>query len=107
VFSSLTETQGLVLLEAMAQGVPVVAIPRMGTIDILGPGKGCRHAPLDRRGFAQVVRDVLADRGALRALGLEAREYARSWASINMARRLAALYASLASPSGGQATRLT
>jgi 1,2-diacylglycerol 3-alpha-glucosyltransferase len=105
VFSSLTETQGLVLLEAMAQGVPVVAIPRMGTIDILGPGKGCRHAPLDRKGFAQVVRDVLADRGALRALGVEAREYARSWASINMARRLSALYASLAAPSGGQGTR--
>jgi|ERR1700733_1106773 1,2-diacylglycerol 3-alpha-glucosyltransferase len=107
VFSSLTETQGLVLLEAMAQGVPVVAIPRMGTIDILGPGKGCRHAPLDRPGFARVVRDVLADRAALRALGVEAREYARTWASINMARRLSALYASLASPSGGQGTRLT
>jgi 1,2-diacylglycerol 3-alpha-glucosyltransferase len=106
VFSSLTETQGLVLLEAMAQGVPVAAIPRMGTIDILGPGKGCRHAPLDRKGFARVVRDVLADRGALRALGVEAREYARTWASINMARRLSALYASLASPSGGQGTRL-
>jgi 1,2-diacylglycerol 3-alpha-glucosyltransferase len=100
VFSSLTETQGLVLLEAMAQGVPVVAIPRMGTIDILGPGKGCRHAPNERRGFAQVVRDVLADRAALRALGVEAREYARSWASIIMARRLSALYASLAAPSG-------
>ncbi len=57
VFSSLTETQGLVLLEAMAQGVPVVAIPRMGTIDILGPGLGCRHAPDDRAGFAQVVFD--------------------------------------------------
>lgn len=96
VFSSLTETQGLVLLEAMAQGVPVVAIPRMGTIDILGPGKGCRHAPLDLKGFAQAVRDVLADRAALRALGVEAREYARSWASIIMARRLSALYASLA-----------
>ncbi|HXC08360.1 MAG TPA: glycosyltransferase [Steroidobacteraceae bacterium] len=107
VFSSLTETQGLVLLEAMAQGVPVVAIPRMGTIDILGPGKGCRHAPLDLKGFAQVVRDVLADRSALRALGVEAREYARSWASINMARRLAALYASLAAPSGGQGARQT
>ncbi|MGC1521381.1 MAG: glycosyltransferase [Steroidobacteraceae bacterium] len=96
VFSSLTETQGLVLLEAMAQGVPVVAVPRMGTVDILGPGKGCRHAPLDLSGFAQTVRDVLADRVALRALGIEAREYARSWASIVMARRLSALYASLA-----------
>jgi 1,2-diacylglycerol 3-alpha-glucosyltransferase len=96
VFGSLTETQGLVLLEAMAQGVPVVAIPRMGTIDILGPGLGCRHAPYDRQGFAQVVRDLLADPGACKALGVQAREYAHTWASIRMAERLAALYASLA-----------
>jgi 1,2-diacylglycerol 3-alpha-glucosyltransferase len=96
VFSSLTETQGLVLLEAMAQGVPVVAIPRMGTIDILGPGQGCRHAPNDRKGFAQVVSELLADRGRCRALGEQAREYAQTWASARMAQRLSDLYASLA-----------
>jgi len=96
VFSSLTETQGLVLLEAMAQGVPVVAIPRMGTIDILGPGLGCRHAPNDRKGFAEVVSGLLADGGALSALRVQAREYAETWASRQMAQRLAALYASLA-----------
>jgi 1,2-diacylglycerol 3-alpha-glucosyltransferase len=96
VFSSLTETQGLVLLEAMAQGVPVVAIPRMGTVDILGPGLGCRHAPNDRKGFAQVVHDLLADAGACRALGAQARDYAHTWASVRMAQRLSALYASLA-----------
>jgi glycosyltransferase involved in cell wall biosynthesis len=95
VFSSLTETQGLVLLEAMAQGVPVVAIPRMGTIDILGPGLGCRHAPNDRKGFAEVVSGLLADGSALSALGAQARQYAETWASIRMAQRLAALYASL------------
>lgn len=96
VFSSLTETQGLVLLEAMAQGVPVVAIPRMGTIDILGPTLGCRHAPHDLKGFALVVRDVLEDKGALAALGAQAREYALSWSSSKMAQRLSALYARLA-----------
>jgi 1,2-diacylglycerol 3-alpha-glucosyltransferase len=95
VFSSLTETQGLVLLEAMAQGVPVVAIPRMGTVDILGPGLGCRHAPEDRKGFAQVVSGLLADKQACAALGREAREYAHSWSSLKVAQRLAALYASL------------
>jgi len=84
------------LLEAMAQSVPVVAIPRMGTIDILGPGKGCRHAPLDRKGFAEVVCALLADPGACKALGVEAREYAESWSSMRMAQRLSALYASLA-----------
>ncbi|HME40535.1 MAG TPA: glycosyltransferase [Steroidobacteraceae bacterium] len=96
VFASLTETQGLVLLEAMAQAVPVVAIPCMGTIDILGPGLGCRQAPKDPQGFADVVRDVLADSSKRRALGAQAREYAESWASTAMARRLAALYASVA-----------
>jgi 1,2-diacylglycerol 3-alpha-glucosyltransferase len=82
----------------MAQGVPVVAIPRMGTIDIMGPGLGCRHAPNDRKGFAQVVADVLADKAACKALGVQAREYAESWASIKMAQRLAALYSSVATP---------
>src|SRR5580704_11245803 len=96
VFSSLTETQGLVLLEAMAQGVPVVAIPRMGTIDILGPGLGCRHAPDDRKGFARVVQGLLTDRAACAALGEQARQYAHTWSSIAMAQRLSALYASLA-----------
>ncbi len=103
VFSSLTETQGLVLLEAMAQGVPVVAVPRMGTIDILEPGLGCRHAPLDHKGFAEVVCAVLADRGACRALGEQAREYAESWSSLRMAQRLSALYASLAPAAAGEA----
>jgi glycosyltransferase involved in cell wall biosynthesis len=103
VFSSVTETQGLVLLEAMAQGVPVVAIPRMGTIDILGPGLGCRHAPLDRQGFAEVVSALLADREACQALGAQAREYAESWSSMRMAQRLSALYASLGHCEGAAA----
>jgi len=76
--------------------VPVVAIPRMGTIDILAPGLGCRHAPNDRKGFAEVVRGVLADPAACSELGVQAREYAKTWASISMAQRLSVLYASLA-----------
>jgi 1,2-diacylglycerol 3-alpha-glucosyltransferase len=42
VFASKTETQGLVLLEAMALGVPVVALAEMGTKDVLQEGAGCR-----------------------------------------------------------------
>ena len=95
VFASLTETQGLVLLEAMAQGVPVVAIPKMGTVDILAPLRGCRHAPLTIEGFATVVDALLADPDALKALGAEALIYAREWESQRMARRLAELYQSL------------
>ena len=41
IFSSKTETQGLVLLEAMASSVPVVSVAAMGTIDVLN---GCQAA---------------------------------------------------------------
>jgi 1,2-diacylglycerol 3-alpha-glucosyltransferase len=96
VFASLTETQGLVLLEAMAQSVPVVAIPRMGTVDILAPLRGCRHATEDRQAFAGVVNSVLADAQLRAKLAADAREYAQSWASKKMAERLSGLYARLA-----------
>jgi 1,2-diacylglycerol 3-alpha-glucosyltransferase len=96
VFASLTETQGLVLLEAMAQGVPVIATPRMGTVDILAPLRGCRHAPLTTEGFAAAVDALLTDPQGLAALGAEARRYALEWESPRMAQRLAGLYQSLA-----------
>jgi glycosyltransferase involved in cell wall biosynthesis len=96
VFASLTETQGLVLLEAMAQSVPVVAIPRMGTIDILAPLLGCRHATEDPRSFAAVVNELLADKELRARLAAQARQYAQSWASRKMAERLCSVYAGLA-----------
>jgi 1,2-diacylglycerol 3-alpha-glucosyltransferase len=95
VFASLTETQGLVLLEAMAQGVPVVAVPRMGTVDILSPQRGCRHAPLEEAGFALLASQLIGDRNALAALGAEAAAYAKEWSSAAQARKLADLYAGL------------
>lgn len=92
VFASRTETQGLVLLEAMAVGLPVVAFAEMGTIDILSPRRGCRVPAEDPAAFADSVVEILSD-AALRAqLGREARDYAHSWSDETMAARLADLY---------------
>lgn len=92
VFASRTETQGLVLLEAMALGTPVVALAEMGTRDILAPQRGCRIAPDDEAAFAGIVAELLDDHPALQALGVEATRYARSWRAAEMAARLADCY---------------
>jgi glycosyltransferase involved in cell wall biosynthesis len=59
VFSSKSETQGLVLLEAMAQGTPVVAISELGTASILIEGKGALIAADNIEGFADKVHYLL------------------------------------------------
>jgi glycosyltransferase involved in cell wall biosynthesis len=40
VFPSRTDTFGIVLIEAMASGLPVAAFPVPGPIDVVGPGAG-------------------------------------------------------------------
>jgi 1,2-diacylglycerol 3-alpha-glucosyltransferase len=92
IFASRTETQGLVLLEAMAQCCPVVGLSAMGTADILEPRRGCRIAPDDPSGFTKVLLDLLSDPAARIQLGNEARAYAREWSDLALARRLADVY---------------
>jgi glycosyltransferase involved in cell wall biosynthesis len=97
-FASKTETQGLVLLEAMALGVPVVGLAEMGTRDVLKEGQGCRIAPDDVAGFAKVLTPLLADRAAAQALGAAGRAYAAGWSETRMRSAILALYAALTSP---------
>lgn len=86
VFASKTETQGLVLLEAMAQGTPVVALAELGTKSILVEGKGALIAPEHHAGFAEKVYSVLSNPGKRADLGLSARQYAESeWSSHTQA----------------------
>ncbi len=100
VFASKTETQGLVLLEAMALGVPVVALAEMGTKDVLKDGAGCRIAPGDIAGFARTLLPILSDRTAARALGEAGRRYAAEWGETKMQCEILRLYQSLRSPDG-------
>lgn len=62
VFASKSETQGLVLLEAMAQSRPVVAIAELGTKSILLEGEGVLIAPEDEQVFAERVHTLLNDK---------------------------------------------
>jgi 1,2-diacylglycerol 3-alpha-glucosyltransferase len=95
VFASRTETQGLVLLEAMAQGAPVVSTAELGTRSILLPQSGALVVPEEQGAFAAAVVRVLADAQLRAELAARGRSYARSWSSAAMARRLSHLYAAL------------
>ncbi|MFN4217747.1 MAG: glycosyltransferase family 4 protein [Candidatus Bipolaricaulia bacterium] len=61
VFASKTETQGLVLVEAMAAGLPAVAVRAMGVTDIVFDGETGILVPEDENIFAQTVRELLQD----------------------------------------------
>lgn len=98
VFASKTETQGLVLLEAMALGVPVVGLAEMGTKDVLQEGAGCRIAPDNVDGFARVLVPLLADRTAARALGAAGKRYAAGWSATRMQGEILQLYEALLAP---------
>ena len=97
VFSSRTETQGLVLLEAMALGTPVVGLAIMGTAEVLQHGRGAHIAPDDVRGFAHSVSDLLSDPQARVMLKQSAIEYVQGWTAPEMTRRLYRFYESVIS----------
>ena len=107
VFASRTETQGLVLLEAMAAGVPVIALSEMGTTDILAPARGAFSPPNDPRAFGEVLGQFLKHPEAWRHLNDEAPIYAQEWTDVAMAERLARLYGELTNCKIGQKFRLT
>jgi 1,2-diacylglycerol 3-alpha-glucosyltransferase len=83
---------GLVLLEAMAQGTPVVSTAELGTRSVLKPGSGALIVEEKRDEFAAAVVRVLQDDKLQKDLGERGRAYAKTWSSASMARRLADLY---------------
>jgi 1,2-diacylglycerol 3-alpha-glucosyltransferase len=91
-FASRTETQGLVLLEAMAQGAPVVSTAELGTRSILKPDCGAVVVAEQQDEFAAAVIRVLQSPALQKELGDRGRVYAKTWSSASMARRLADLY---------------
>ncbi len=93
VFSSKSETQGLVLLEAMAQGTPVVAIAELGTASILIEGRGALIAPDNIEGFADKVHYLLKYPQDRYDLGKAALTYAtENWTAKLQAERMLHFY---------------
>jgi glycosyltransferase involved in cell wall biosynthesis len=91
IFASRTETQGLVLLEAMALGVPVISTAVMGTRDVLAAGCGAVVVDEDEDEFARAVVRVLGDATLRARMARDSVDYVRGWSADVMAARLAGL----------------
>lgn len=92
VFASATETQGLVLVEALALGLPVVALAEMGTRDVVREGEGCLIAPNDAQGFAARVLEIIDHPHQARQLATQAVIAAEAWQEDRVAARLVQFY---------------
>jgi len=83
LFTSSTETQGLVLVEALAAGLPIVAVDAPQTRDVLG--QDGRLAPADPRALSAAVAAVLPEATAGRdARRAAARRYDRPAAGASV-----------------------
>ena len=80
IFPSRTETLGLVLLEAMAAGTPVVAANSGGIPDIVTDGiNGYLFDPADEQGAIKATQNLLAHSEERETLRQNARTEAERW----------------------------
>ena len=94
VFASKSETQGMVILEAMAAGLPVVAVRSSGIDDVVREGFNGFKTPENQDLWLARVKTLLEDDELRRQLSGQAREFARDYSVEQFARHVRDIYAS-------------
>lgn len=92
VFPSLTETQGLVILEAMAAGLPVVMIACEAFLDFTHSGIDCLATAEDESAFAAAILALAHDPGRAKTMGVAARKNAENYSVPSLTNRLLDIY---------------
>lgn len=90
LFSSLSETQGIVLLEAMAASTPVLAIRATGVSDIVANGINGFMTDVSEKEFGQRLDELL--KGSRHSLKEGAFHTAKKYCTRDIARRAARYY---------------
>ncbi len=93
LFASKSETQGMVILEAMSAGLPVVAVRASGIEDVVRDGLNGYKTPENQARWLEKARQLLED-DALRAeLSDKARSFAADYSIEQFARDVRGIYA--------------
>ena len=92
VFSSTSETQGMVLVEAMAGGCPVVAVRASGVHDVVKNGFNGIMVPESTDSWATAVTGLLSDTARLAELSANSRTFAQTFSEEAIAKKVEALY---------------
>lgn len=95
LFGSQTETQGMVLVEAMAAGVPAVAANAGGVGDAVRDGATGFLVPPTPAALADAVVHLLDNPGLRQTMATQAKEASQAFALPALTRRLVEIYQSL------------
>jgi 1,2-diacylglycerol 3-alpha-glucosyltransferase len=91
-FASVTETQGLVTMEAMAAGLPVVAVDASGTRDIVEDGRQGYLVPNDPDALAESINRLLDAPEKRKKFHRNALKRAQTFAMKSCAKQLINVY---------------
>ncbi len=91
-FASITETQGIVTLEAMAAGLPSVAVDASGTRDILEDGKQGFLVQNDANDLANGILKLLDNQSLLGKFKSAALKTSRAYDNMSLARKMLKVY---------------
>ncbi|MCA9778332.1 MAG: glycosyltransferase [Candidatus Eremiobacteraeota bacterium] len=91
-FASVTETQGLATLEAMASGLPVVAVEASGTSDVVTHGKEGFLTACDYKALGAQLRRLVTDRELRESFGQAGRKHAGGYSVESQSACLEEIY---------------
>jgi len=91
-FASVTETQGLVTIEAMAAGLPVVAVDGSGTHDIVDHGKDGFLVENDSNALATAISEMLCNPQQMKQFGINALKKAKTFDINRLAKQMVKVY---------------